>query len=165
MVYLGKSIEREMYYGAKPKLFILALNMRKNPTKAENILWKRLKKFRKEGFVFRRQHPLDIFIADFYCHKLKLIIEVDGEAHFNSAAQEHDNGRTAELERFGIQIIRFTNEQVIENLELVIDKIKNQIYVLSSPALPGANEPLPKPLSQSERGFKKVIPRSPGSGG
>jgi very-short-patch-repair endonuclease len=140
MVYLGKSIEREMYYGAKPDLFRLAMNMRKNPTEAEQVLWKRLKKLRKEGYIFRRQHPIDIFIADFYCHKLKLIIEVDGEVHFNSVAQERDDGRTGELERFGIQIIRFTNEQVLEYLELVINKIRSYIDIISSPALPGAGD-------------------------
>ena len=83
MVYLGRSIGREMYFGAKPDLFRIALSMRNNPTEAEKVLWKHLKKFRSEEFIFSRQHPIDIFIADFYCHKLKLIIEVDGEIHFN----------------------------------------------------------------------------------
>jgi very-short-patch-repair endonuclease len=140
MVNLGKSIERQMYYGAKPYLFRLALNMRKNPTDAEKVMWKQLKKLRKEGYIFRRQHPVDIFIADFYCHNLKLIIEVDGEIHFNSVAQEHDDGRTGELERFGIKIIRFTNEQIIKNKELVINQITTFIHEISSPALPGAGD-------------------------
>ena len=140
MAYLGKSIERQMYFGAKPDLFKLALDMRKNPTEAEKVLWKHLKKFRKEGFIFRRQHPIDIFIADFYCHKLRLIIEVDGEIHFNSVAQDHDDGRTGELERFGIRVIRFTNEQILKNQGLVINQIKNSINELSSPALMGAGD-------------------------
>jgi len=129
-----------MYYGAKPYLFRLAMNMRKNPTEAEKVLWKQLKKLRKEGYIFRRQHPVDIFIADFYCHNLKLIIEVDGEIHFNSVAQEHDDGRTGELERFGIKIIRFTNEQIIKNKELVINQITTFIFEISSPALLGAGD-------------------------
>lgn len=140
MAYLGKSIEREMYFGAKPDLFKLAADMRKNPTPSENVLWKHLKKFRREGFTFRRQHPIDIFIADFYCHKIKLLIEVDGEIHFDSAAQEHDDGRTGELERFGIKVIRFSNDQVMENHELVINKIKTLINELSSPALLGEGD-------------------------
>ena len=81
MVYLGRSREREMYFGAKPDLFRLALSMRNEPTDAEKEMWKHLKKFRSVGFIFRRQHPIDIFIADFYCHKLKLVIEIDGEIH------------------------------------------------------------------------------------
>lgn len=140
MVYLGKSVEREMYYGAKPELFILAKEMRKNPTEAERILWKYLRKFRQKGFLFRQQHPLDIFIADFYCHKIKLVIEADGKVHFNEQAQEHDDGRTGELERFGIKVIRFTNEQVINNQSFVFKQIEQYIEELSSPALLGAGD-------------------------
>ena len=140
MAYLGKTIEREMHFGAKPDLFKLAIEMRKNPTHSERILWKHLKKFRFEGYTFRRQHPIDIFIADFYCHKLKLIIEVDGEIHNNEQAQEHDDGRTGELERFGITIIRFTNEQVLKYQEVVISQIRKYIDDSASPALLGAGD-------------------------
>ncbi|MDQ1332945.1 MAG: hypothetical protein QG576_980 [Bacteroidota bacterium] len=88
MVYFGKSVVRDMYFGAKPELFRLAQKMRNKPTKAEKILWEKLKQFRKDGYTFRRQHPIDIFIVDFYCHKLKLVIEVDGEIHSGQQAQE-----------------------------------------------------------------------------
>ena len=94
MVYLGKTKVKDMFIGAKPDLFVYARNMRKKPTEAENILWEHLRKFRKEGFVFRRQHPVDIFIADFYCHKLKLVIEVDGGIHCNEITREYDEGRS-----------------------------------------------------------------------
>ncbi len=129
-----------MYFGAKPDLFVKALNMRKYPTHAEKVLWNRLRKLRKEGYIFRRQHPLDIFIADFYCHSIKLVIEVDGEIHNNEMVQEHDIGRTAELERFGIKVIRFSNDQIMSNQELIMKQIKNIISELSSPALPGAGD-------------------------
>jgi very-short-patch-repair endonuclease len=138
MVYLGKSVNREMYFGAKPELFRLALNMRRNPTGAEIALWKHIKKFRKDGYIFRRQHPIDFFIADFYCHKIRLIIEVDGEIHYNSIVLEHDECRTGELERFGIRIIRFSNEQVLNNIDLVIYQIKKSIDELTSLALSGS---------------------------
>jgi very-short-patch-repair endonuclease len=65
MVYLGKSIEREMYFGAKPDLFCLAKEMRKNPTESERILRQYLRKFRANGFLFRQQHPIDIFMQTF----------------------------------------------------------------------------------------------------
>ena len=78
MVYLGKAKLKDMYIDAKSELFRLARNMRNNPTEPENILWEHLRKFRSEGFVFRRQHPIDIFIADFYCHKIKPVIGIDG---------------------------------------------------------------------------------------
>lgn len=140
MAYLGRSIVREMYFGAKPGLFKLAKNMRNDPTEAEKVLWKHLKKFRQTGFIFRRQHPIDIFIADFYCHKLKLIIEVDGEIHFNDQAQEHDDGRSSDLERFGIKVIRFTNKEILDHIELVVNQIRRHLDEPASPALLGEGD-------------------------
>jgi very-short-patch-repair endonuclease len=140
MVYLGKSVEREMYFGAKPHIFRLAEEMRTNPTEAEKILWKHVKKIRSLGYTFRRQHPIDIFIADFYCHRIKLVIEVDGEVHNDDQSREHDDGRTGHLERYGIKVIRFTNEQVIKNEELVVKQILITIAELSSPSLLGEGD-------------------------
>ncbi|MDX9948512.1 MAG: endonuclease domain-containing protein [Bacteroidales bacterium] len=76
---------------------------------------------------FRRQHPVDIFVLDFYCHELKLAIEVDGEIHLSTEVREYDEGRTYELEKFGIKILRFTNEQIFENLDEVQVSILNII--------------------------------------
>ena len=140
MAYLGRSIERDMYYGAKPELFRLAEGLRKNATIAEKTLWKWLKQFRCEGFVFRRQHPLDFFIADFYCDKIKLVIEVDGDIHLSEKNIEYDDNRTGELERFGLKVIRFKNEKIINDPEQVISEIKILITELSSPALLGAGD-------------------------
>jgi len=91
MVYLGKSVNRDMYFGAKADLFSRAKEMRKNPTDSERLLWTLLRKYRKKGYLFRQQHPIYMFIADFYCHKLKLVIEVDGGIHFNNESQEYDD--------------------------------------------------------------------------
>ena len=119
MAYLGKSVEKVMHFGAKPELFNFAQEMRKNPTETEQVLWKTLRKFRFEGFVFRRQHPIDIFVADFYCHKLKLVIEVDGEIHFNQLSQEYDFGRTGELEKHGMIFSGASpDDKFIEMIEL-----------------------------------------------
>ena len=63
-----------MYYGAKPKILEYAREMRKNPTEAESKLWRELQKLKDKGIIFRRQHPIDIFIADFYSHSIKLVI-------------------------------------------------------------------------------------------
>jgi very-short-patch-repair endonuclease len=140
MVYLGKSVERDMYFGAKPDLFKLAIEMRKNPTQSEKVLWNILRKYRIKGFLFRQQHPIYIFIADFYCHKIKLVIEVDGDVHFNDESQEHDDGRSGEMEKFGIKVIRFTNEQVHYNQDIVIEQINEFITRLASPALLGTGD-------------------------
>jgi very-short-patch-repair endonuclease len=140
MAYLGKSKEREMYFGAKPELFKRAYEMRKNPTEAETILWSCLRSFRSEGLIFRRQHPLDIFIADFYCHQLKLVIEVDGEVHENEEALEYDLGRSAELERYGIKVLRFNNKEVIEDTDSVVSRIRLIISELTAPSLLGEGD-------------------------
>jgi very-short-patch-repair endonuclease len=121
-----KVIEKNMFFGAKAELFSLALQMRNNPTEAERVMWKILRKFRQSGFPFRRQHPIEFYIADFYCHNLRLVIEVDGEI------QSHDEGRTGELERFGIKVLRFTNNQILHDSDLVVEKINATIKELTT---------------------------------
>jgi len=127
MGIIMKVIEKNMFLGAKVELFTLALQMRKNPTEAERVMWKILRKFRQSGFPFRRQHPIEFYVADFYCHKLRLVIEVDGEIHTEKDIQSHDEGRTGELERFAIKVLRFTNSQVLNDSDLVVEKINATI--------------------------------------
>jgi very-short-patch-repair endonuclease len=132
MGIIKKVIEKNMFFGAKAELFTLALQMRKNPTQAERAMWKILRKFRQSGFPFRRQHPIEFYIADFYCHSLRLVIEVDGEIHTEKEIQSHDEGRTGELERFGIIVLRFTNSQIFHDRDLVVEKINATIKGLIS---------------------------------
>ena len=131
MVYLGKAKVKDMFIGAKPELFRIAQDYRKNPTEAERILWEHLRKFRYKGFIFRRQHPIVFFITDFYCHKIKLVVEVDGDYHSNDQTHEYDESRSGELERYGITVIRFSNEEVMNNVENVISGIQLKIDELS----------------------------------
>ena len=112
-----------MFYGAVKSVFDKAKQMRENMTEYESILWEHLKSKQMKGFRFKAQHPIARFIADFYCHKAKLVIEVDGNLHNSSEGQEYDQGRSYEMERFGIRIIRFTNEQVKNNIDLVRQEI------------------------------------------
>ena len=140
MVNLGKSKIKDMFYGAKPEIFRLANYHRNNPTEAEKILWNYLRKFRTEGKVFRRQHPVVFFIADFYCHKLKLVIEVDGDYHLEQSQYCYDENRSAELERYGITVLRFKNEEIIHSIDKVLSEIKNYIVQLSSPSPPGEGD-------------------------
>jgi very-short-patch-repair endonuclease len=113
-------IERTMFYGAKKNIFLHAIELRNNMTYAEKILWNELRK--KEIFKarFKSQHPVGIFVADFYCHKYILIIEVDGEIHMNEDVMEYDDGRSHDIEKLGIKILRFPNKEIIENIDLVI---------------------------------------------
>ena len=119
----GVSVEYPMYFGAKPSIFKLAKELRKDETEAEKRLWIRLSRNQIRGLQFRRQHPLNIFIADFYCPKIKLVVELDGSIHEISEYEEHDIGRSEILNDFGITVIRFTNDQVLNDLDGTIDQI------------------------------------------
>jgi len=116
-----------MFYEADRLTFDKATELRKNLTLAELILWKNLKNRTLFKAKFRRQHPINIFIVDFYCHKFKLAIELDGEIHQNNKVHKYDSERQKFIENLGIKILRFSNEQVILNLNKVIEKIQIEI--------------------------------------
>jgi len=120
----GVSVEYPMYFGAKPSIFKLAKELRKEETEAEKILWEKLNKNQMLGLQFRRQHPINMYIADFYCAKLKLVIEVDGNIHEIPEYQDHDIGRSEILNDFGITVIRFTNEQIINEIDYTMEQIE-----------------------------------------
>ena len=94
-------------------------------TEAEKVLWEQLKNRKCNGLKFRRQHPIHWYIADFYCHEKRLAIEVDGGIHLTSSIKENDENRSAELDRLGISVLRFTNEMVLKELEKVLQEIRN----------------------------------------
>ena len=124
---MGRTIEKNMYYGAGRELIEKARILRKKMTYAEKLLWERIRNKKLNGIVFRRQHPVEHFIADFYCHKYKLVIEVDGGIHETPEVSERDKGREYEIEKFGIKVIRVTNYEVINNMENVIQIIKSHL--------------------------------------
>lgn len=113
------------------KLHDFALEMRKNPTNAEAIMWKELRN-EKLGVKFRRQHIIDKYIPDFVCLENKLIVEIDGSIHNIPENIEADLGRTFELESLGYKIIRFPNDEVENSLEKVLNKIKSTIEAINS---------------------------------
>ena len=96
---------------------------RKHPTKAEELLWEHLRG-KQLGVRFRRQHPVYDYIPDFVCLSLNLIIEVDGDYHLAEEQQLSDRERDTYLQHFGFHIIRFSNEEVLQNLDKVLNKIK-----------------------------------------
>ncbi len=107
-----------------PLLLENAKYMRKNPTEAEKVLWESLKG-KQLDVKFRRQHPIDNFIPDFVCLSKNLIIEVDGKYH--DYQLEYDSGRTHELEELGYTILRFTNEEVLGNIDSILNTITNAL--------------------------------------
>ena len=114
----------DMWKGASPQIFSNAKKLRGNPTAAEEKLWLAVKNNQIEGFKFRRQHPLSNYIADFYCHALKLVIEIDGGYHLDEERRLLDEKRTTDIEFQGSKVIRFTNEEILLELPEVIAKIK-----------------------------------------
>ena len=116
-----------MWKGAPSEIFRRAEKLRNNPTKAEQKLWEELQLNRFKKCHFRRQHPISYFIADFYSHKMKLIIEVDGEYHQSEDQQRKDEIRTDLIKFQGIEIIRFTNQEVMEDIETVLKAINEKI--------------------------------------
>jgi very-short-patch-repair endonuclease len=105
--------------------------MRKNPTETERILWEQLRNRKLDGAKFRRQQPFKGFILDFYSEQYKLCIEVDGEIHREKEQSQYDSSRDEYLKEYGIRTLRFTNEQVKDNLNLVLHTIRE--HIRSSP--------------------------------
>jgi len=114
------SAKKEIYEPLK----LLALEMRRNSTQAEAILWTGLER-KQLGVKFRRQHIIDKFIVDFYCIEKNLVIEVDGKVHDNQ--KEQDAERAQCLMELGCSIMRYNNDEVISDLEKVLTKIKEYL--------------------------------------
>jgi len=119
-------MKKKMFLGADPLIFRNAEALRYRMTAAEELLWGYLKGSQL-GVKFRRQHPLGIYIADFYCHQHKLIIELDGSIYNLQEIAQNDIERQANLELDGLRVIRFTNDQVFNNLNKVLEDITKQI--------------------------------------
>ena len=90
------------------------------------MLWQYLRG-RDLGYKFRRQHPINRFIIDFYCAEAKLCIEIDGSSHLDAEQEAYDKARTKILEELGYQVIRFTNNEVRYNIHVVVDEIVNAV--------------------------------------
>jgi len=117
----------------KKKLLEYAKFNRKNPTFAERRLWKYIKG-KALGVDFNRQKPLLNFIADFYCITLKLIIEIDGSSH-DDKKFDYDIYRQRELESIGISFLRFTEFEVLDDIDSVLQTISNKIQELQNTSL------------------------------
>jgi len=96
-------------------------------TDAEQLLWYCLRRKQLGGFRFRRQHPFERFVLDYYCCEVKLGIELDGGQHNEPDAKARDGQRTEFLESHGIQVLRFWNNEVFTNLEGVLQKVYDML--------------------------------------
>ncbi|MBZ9629073.1 endonuclease domain-containing protein [Psychroflexus sp. CAK1W] len=116
-----------MFKGASPEIFLKAKKLRQNLTEAEKVLWELLRSKETLGHRFRRQHPFGNYILDFYNHELKLCIEIDGEYHFKKEQKEKDDDREDFLNFNEISIIRYTNDQVLNDIQSVLKDLKRAI--------------------------------------
>ena len=128
-----------MHYGATMEIFQIAERLRRDMTAPEKIIWDRVCK-NQLGVRIRRQHPVWKFIADFYCHEVKLIIEIDGGIHLRSEHKEYDISRDTIIKEFKIDILRFNNDEVINEPDLVIEKIKRTIETLKQKLAQESNQ-------------------------
>ena len=116
-----------MFYDATPNSFEKARWLRNNSTRHEQMLWDCLQKNKILGVRMKRQHPIGTYIADFYCHAAKLVIEIDGVSHKTTDQKLFDEERTFNLEIDGLKVIRFSNDQVEHDLNRVICEITKHV--------------------------------------
>ena len=107
-------------------MFRFAEKLRVKMTESEKRLWEYLR-LKPKGFKFRRQPPFSVYIRDFYCHRVKLAIEIDGEYHDSKEQKVLDSKRTIEINRLGLYELRFTNDEVLNNFEVVVRSIESYI--------------------------------------
>lgn len=100
--------------------------LRRNQTYAEKLLWNHLRN-KQLGYKFRRQVSIGSYVVDFYCPKVKLAIEIDGNSHYEPKAITYDKIRTEWINYLGIRIIRFTNQEVYDNADDIVSIIKNSL--------------------------------------
>jgi very-short-patch-repair endonuclease len=106
--------------------------LRKNMPNAEVLLWTKIRRKQILDCRFRRQYSVGAYVLDFYCPEIKLAIEIDGESHCRSSAEEYDKLREDEIKQLGIQFLRFQNTDVYKNINGVLQKIYEKIEKIKS---------------------------------
>ena len=127
-------MKENMFYGASNLIFQKAEELRNRMTPAEEILWNSIH-INEWKLKFRRQHPIANWVVDFYCHPLKLVIELDGSVHQVEEVKRNDEEREKNLKRLGLTILRFKNEEIFKNKKNVLERISETIVKLQSPPL------------------------------
>ncbi|MDP2982435.1 MAG: DUF559 domain-containing protein [Candidatus Latescibacter sp.] len=119
-----------LYKKYSPRYVIeIARKLRLEMTEAETLIWSHINNKQIDGFRFRNQHPIGRYIADFYCHDLKLIIEIDGGIH--NECKEYDGNRDGYLQAGGYTILLFTNNQVTSEIDSVLETIRTKAREIS----------------------------------
>ena len=116
---------RDQWIGYNPRMKQIARKLRKDMTLAEILLWKELKGKKVLGYDFHRQKPIDEYVVDFYCPRLKLILEIDGDSH--DGKEESDKIRQEKLESLGLTVLRFWDLDVKANVDGIVGQLKEWI--------------------------------------
>src|SRR5262249_1625261 len=106
----------------------LARDLRTNQTPAEDLLWQLLRDRQMMGFKFQRQHQCGEYGADFYCHEARLVIECDGSVHDSNEQWQHDQNRDAYMTSRGLRVLRFRNDQILQDTEEVLRQISKYLH-------------------------------------
>jgi methionine synthase I (cobalamin-dependent)/methanogenic corrinoid protein MtbC1/very-short-patch-repair endonuclease len=140
------------------KLIEIAKEYRSNQTEAEELLWNELRAHHI-GFKIRRQHIIDTFIADFVSLEKQVVIEVDGGVHLTPEQKEYDEMRTYVLANCGFSVIRFTNEEILQDVKAVAEEIKKYLSQVASPLSTGEGSKTPLYLIEEsgERSIAKFV--------
>jgi len=125
-----------------------ARQLRENMTDAERHLWAKIRMKQLKDCQFYRQKPIGDYIADFYCPKAKLVIEVDGSQHFSDEMTDYDRIRDEYLSSLGLRVLRFTNTEILTNTEGVLERISENMEEI--PLNPQGKIPLNPPLRKGE---------------
>jgi very-short-patch-repair endonuclease len=139
MTYAKLINEAKQNLGANINIKSKARELRKRMTEQEKVLWNHLRGRKQNGMYFRRQHPYGIYILDFYCFEENLVIEIDGKVHLSR--HDYDIERTEYLGSSGLKVLRFKNEDIVNRIEWVLNKI-NTFKIIS-------------PLGETGKGVKK----------
>ena len=126
-----------------PDMRARARRLRRDATDAERALWRRLRGKQLEGLKFRRQHAVGRFVLDFYCHECRLAVELDGGQHGEAAHRRRDDTRTAFLERKGVAVLRYSNLEVLQETEAVLEDLRRR-------AVARRRQPSPNPSRKRE---------------
>jgi len=144
-------MKENMFYGAGPLILKRAEELRKNMTSAEKIIWQHIH-INEWKLKFRRQHPISNFVVDFYCHPIKLVIEIDGDIHDDEEVKKNDALREKTLVSLGLKILRFNNQEIYKNSKGVLKKIDETIRVLRGSPLRDGGKPQTRVLRSSPLG-------------
>jgi very-short-patch-repair endonuclease len=118
-----------MFHNKRKSIIDKAKALRKNSTEAEALLWEQLRKRKLNGYKIRRQHPIGPYIADFFCAKANLVVEIDGGIHNDEDVMEYDVIRQKAIEDNGLKVIRFKNEEVFDRLDFVLAEIEKLLKI------------------------------------